>query len=180
MTHEIECLLFERWIDKFFSNLQRFRRLNKEMDKILYNLLQERGEGQHFRSSEATSCKLTDLYKILKIHSGSKCFPRVACLWSKMPTFQKAGIREEGLPLSPTFQYLILMTWTAWWFSSVRFKYKPGYRSCGLFINRPPWSNILSPSVLRKMRHFHSHYENIEKHFGTFLNAHYSQAALDI
>ena len=59
MTHEIECLLFERWIDKVFSNLQRFRRLDKEMDKILYNLLHERREGQHFRSSEATSCKLT-------------------------------------------------------------------------------------------------------------------------
>ena len=67
MTHEIECLLFERWIDKVFSNLQRFRRLDKEMDKILYNLLHERREGQHFRSSEATSCKLTDLYKILKL-----------------------------------------------------------------------------------------------------------------
>ena len=33
--------------------------------------------------------------------------------WSKMPMFQRAGIREGGLPLPPAFQHLILMTWSA-------------------------------------------------------------------
>ena len=33
----------------------------------------------------------------------------VSCLWSRMPMFQSTGIREGGLPLPPTFQYLILV-----------------------------------------------------------------------
>ena len=36
---------------------------------------------------------------------------RVACLWSKMPTFHRAGMREGGKPLPQAFQYLILMVW---------------------------------------------------------------------
>ena len=44
------------------------------------------------------------------IHLGRKCLPWVACLRSKMPMFQRAGMKEGGLPLSPTLQYLILMT----------------------------------------------------------------------
>ena len=47
------------------------------------------------------------------IHSGSKCLPRVACLWSKMPMFQRAGIEKGGLPLLQAFQYLIFMIWRA-------------------------------------------------------------------
>ena len=43
------------------------------------------------------------------VHSGRKCLPRVACLWSKMPMFQRAGMREGGEPLPLAFQYLILM-----------------------------------------------------------------------
>ena len=42
----------------------------------------------------------------------TKSYTRVACLWSKMPMFQRAGIRGWGLPLLPAFQYLI-MTWWA-------------------------------------------------------------------
>ena len=38
---------------------------------------------------------------------------RFACLWSKMPMFQRAGMKEGGLPLPPTFQNLIFMTWRA-------------------------------------------------------------------
>ena len=43
------------------------------------------------------------------LHSGQKCLPRVACLWSKRPMYQRAWLRGEPLPLA--FQYLILMTW---------------------------------------------------------------------
>ena len=35
----------------------------------------------------------------------------LACLWSKMPMFQWAGMREGGEPLPLAFQYLILMIW---------------------------------------------------------------------
>ena len=47
----------------------------------------------------------------LLIHSGQKCLPRVACLWSKMLMFQMAGMKEGGGPLPLAFQYLILMIW---------------------------------------------------------------------
>ena len=43
------------------------------------------------------------------VHSGQKCFIRVACLWSKMAMFQRAGMREGGKPLPLAFQYLIIM-----------------------------------------------------------------------
>ena len=43
------------------------------------------------------------------LHSGQECFIRVACLWSKMPMVQRAGMREGGEPLPLAFQYLILM-----------------------------------------------------------------------
>ena len=43
------------------------------------------------------------------LHSGQKCLPRVACLWSKMPMFQRAGMKEGGELLQLAFQYLILM-----------------------------------------------------------------------
>ena len=36
---------------------------------------------------------------------------RLARLWSKMPMFQRAGMREGGEPLPLAFQYLILMIW---------------------------------------------------------------------
>ena len=36
---------------------------------------------------------------------------RLACLWSKMPMFQRAGMREGGEPLALAFQYLIIMIW---------------------------------------------------------------------
>ena len=51
------------------------------------------------------------LHFLWYIHSGRKCLPRVACLWSKMPMFQRAGMREGGEPLPLAFQYLILMIW---------------------------------------------------------------------
>ena len=38
-----------------------------------------------------------------------KMFGWVACFWSKMPTM----FQSPGLPFSPAFQYLILMTWRA-------------------------------------------------------------------
>ena len=47
------------------------------------------------------------------LHSLSKCFAWVAWLWSEMPMFQRAGIREAVLPLPPFFQFVILMTWRA-------------------------------------------------------------------
>ena len=43
------------------------------------------------------------------IHSGQKCLPRVACLWSKMPMLQRAGMREGGEPILLAFQYLIMI-----------------------------------------------------------------------
>ena len=39
------------------------------------------------------------------VHSGSECLPRVACLWGKMPMFQRVGMKEGGLPLPPAFQF---------------------------------------------------------------------------
>ena len=45
------------------------------------------------------------------LHSDQKCLPRVACLWSKMPIFKRAGMREGGEVLPLAFQYLILMIW---------------------------------------------------------------------
>ena len=44
------------------------------------------------------------------IHWSSKCLVWLACLWNKMPMFQRVGMRKGGLPISPPFQYLILMT----------------------------------------------------------------------
>ena len=38
---------------------------------------------------------------------------RLACLWSKMPIFQRAETREGGLLLQSAFQYLICMKWGA-------------------------------------------------------------------
>ena len=42
---------------------------------------------------------------------------QVACFWSEMPMFQRAGWneegRKEGLPLPPAFQYLIILVWRA-------------------------------------------------------------------
>ena len=41
---------------------------------------------------------------------GSEMFAQcVACLWSKMPMFQGAGMKEGGEPLALAIQYLILM-----------------------------------------------------------------------
>ena len=45
------------------------------------------------------------------LHSPQECLVWVACLWSKMPMFQRVGMREGGLPLPLTFQYLIFMIW---------------------------------------------------------------------
>ena len=36
---------------------------------------------------------------------------RLACLWSKMPMFQWAGMKKGVEPLPLAFQYLILMLW---------------------------------------------------------------------
>ena len=38
------------------------------------------------------------------IHSGQKCLHRVACLWSKTPMFQRAGMKEGGLQFPLAFQ----------------------------------------------------------------------------
>ena len=40
---------------------------------------------------------------------GTEMFYPLACLWSKMPMLQRAGMREEGEPLPLAFQNLILM-----------------------------------------------------------------------
>ena len=63
-----------------------------------------------------TICEVRSLATLSKIraindlvHSGQKCFIRVGCLWSKMPTLQRAGMREGGKPVPLLFQHLILM-----------------------------------------------------------------------
>ena len=67
------------------------------------------------RGSLAYGCPLSKrIYNTLSTHvvpfnTGQKCFIRVACLWSKMPMLQRAGMREGGEPLPLAFQYLILM-----------------------------------------------------------------------
>ena len=43
------------------------------------------------------------------VHSGPKCLPRVACLWSKMPMFQRVRMREGEEPHPLAFHDLILM-----------------------------------------------------------------------
>ena len=51
--------------------------------------------------------------KTVYLHSPQECLVWVACLWSKMPMFQRVGMREGGLPLPLAFQYLILVIWRA-------------------------------------------------------------------
>ena len=53
--------------------------------------------------------QITAIIAKKKVHSGPKCLPRVACLSSKIPMFQRAGMREGGKPLPLAFRYLILM-----------------------------------------------------------------------
>ena len=71
----------------------------------------------HCRFESTIQSNWSKLWKTFKfkislwIHWPSKCLVRVACLWSKIPMIQRAGMREGGLPLLPAFQYLILMTW---------------------------------------------------------------------
>ena len=50
-------------------------------------------------------------FGIRYVQSGPKCLPRVACLWSKMPMFERARMREGGEPLPLAFSYSILMIW---------------------------------------------------------------------
>ena len=54
-------------------------------------------------------CTISLFFYCKQIHSGRKCLPRVAYLWSKMPMFQRAGMREGGKPLPLAFQYFIPM-----------------------------------------------------------------------
>ena len=65
-------------------------------------------------SARATFCgvvtmTLPEIREIL--HSGQKCLTWVACLWSKMPMFQRAGVWEGEGTLPLAFQCLILMIW---------------------------------------------------------------------
>ena len=50
--------------------------------------------------------------KVIYTRAQNVC-PGRPVLWSKMPMFQRTGMREGGLPLPPAFEYLILMTWRA-------------------------------------------------------------------
>jgi hypothetical protein len=43
------------------------------------------------------------LYVLYNVHLLSKCLAWSACLWSKMPMFQRAGMTKGGLPLPPAF-----------------------------------------------------------------------------
>ena len=53
------------------------------------------------------------VFDLFHVHSPQDCLVWVACLWSKMPMFQRAGMREEGLSVPLAFQYLILVIWRA-------------------------------------------------------------------
>ena len=65
-------------------------------------------------SARATFCgvvtmTLPEIREIL--HFGQKSLTWGACLWSKMPMFQRAGVWEGEGPLPLAFQCLILMIW---------------------------------------------------------------------
>ena len=64
--------------------------------------------------------------------------------------FQRAGMRERGLPLPTTFQYLILSL-------SFKFGYDIFTADCftGFKINRPPIANIFGPSVFADFPNFY-------------------------
>jgi hypothetical protein len=47
---------------------------------------------------------MTHLLLYTVVYLGRKCLPRVACVWSKMPMFHRAGTREGGEPLPLAFQ----------------------------------------------------------------------------
>ena len=49
------------------------------------------------RISKIMSCKVRR-----SIHSGSKCLARMGYLWSKIPMFQRAWLREGGKVATPT------------------------------------------------------------------------------
>ena len=117
----------------------------------------------------------SSVIRIFYLHSGQKCFVWVSCLWSKMPMFQRAGMREGGLPLPLAFQYVILVIWRAcdlnlaiisplvskWQVLNVVMPiFQPLYimklkASTSwpfepfYFINRPPTPNILGGSVCK-------------------------------
>ena len=65
-------------------------------------------------SKISNHCLIGNLSAICnRILLGPKLLACAACLWSKMPMFQRAGMREGGLPLLLAFQYLIPMIWRA-------------------------------------------------------------------
>ena len=71
------------------------------------------------KKSPSLSCQHAKINQNFKIHSRQKCLLWVAYLWSRILMFQRVGIKEWGLPLSPAFQYLIL-SWYLQWLQNVR------------------------------------------------------------
>ena len=82
-----------------------------QMPPLILYLLLPCSISQNAGKTAVLSVLPTTGYLNLVKHSGQKCLPRVACLWCKMPIFQRAGMREGGEPLPLAFQYLILMIW---------------------------------------------------------------------
>ena len=80
-----------------------------QMPPLILYLLLPCSISQNAGKTAVLSVLPTTGYLNLVKHSGQKCLPRVACLWSKMPRFQGAEIKEEGKSLPLAFQYLILM-----------------------------------------------------------------------
>ena len=82
-----------------------------QMPPLILYLLLPCSISQNAGKTAVLSVLPTTGYLNLVKHSGQKCLPRVACLWSKVPMFQGAGMNKGG-ELSPlAFQYLILMIW---------------------------------------------------------------------
>ena len=93
-----------------------------------------------------------------------KIFGLGGCLWSRTSMFQRAGMKKGGLP--PTFQYLILMAWTACdldlvmvtWLASKWQDLKVGMPVCQLFYEmkfetfKTSWHFETSEDIMMKFK----------------------------
>ena len=78
--------------NKFWEGFELFLQMYLE---ALYQKTINKSKSTHYRT------QLIIVTHVCYIHSGHKCFVWVACLWSKMPMFQRARIKEGGRGATP-------------------------------------------------------------------------------
>ena len=89
----------------------------RDQKRLLHIILKEARVEPDTKSIHTVASKLHTIagkfgYCLFTNTLGTEIFiQRVACLWSKMPMFQRAGMKEGGEPHQVAFQYLILMVW---------------------------------------------------------------------